>query len=129
MYNASTLRCDEAVKKITESEFGILLLKADKKSMFDISAEKLTFRDRQGMFGNGAHITYHLFPLFYENIVCNLGNLVESRAVAVKNLFYRWTEQGYNKHHAKDPYNCKAFIRFLDSIEFLEADYMLLLVD
>ena len=56
-------------------------------------------------------------------------NLAESRMNAVQNIFIRWKEVSYNKRHAKKAFGCKAFMKYLDEIGFMKADYMLLMVD
>lgn len=130
MEKASKIDLDTTVKKIMDNEMGIVLLEADEKSMYDILAGKTTYSDRQGMYGNGYHITYHLYPIMYingSNYIDN--NLVKARANAIHNIFVRWDELGYNKRHSKSPYGCKAFNKYLDEIGFLKADFMLLMVE
>ena len=55
-----------------DSELGFILLEADEKSIYDVLAEKTTWKDRTGMYGNGYHITYHLFPVFYKGYNMNI---------------------------------------------------------
>lgn len=129
MNTTSNINPDKVVEKILENEMGILLLEADESSVYDLLAERTTDEDRLGMFGNGIHITYHLFPLLYKNKNINTQNLTKSRSTALHNVFIRWDELGYNKHHAKNPFSCKAFINYLEEIEFHQADYMLLMVE
>lgn len=130
MDKASKITLDKTVKKMIDSELGFILLEADEKSMYDVLAEKTTWKDRTGMYGDGYHITYHLFPVLYSGKDMDIkSNLAESRMNAVQNIFMRWTEAGYNKKHAKKPFGCKAFMKYLDEIEFMKADYMLLMVD
>lgn len=130
MDKASKITLDKTVKKMIDSELGFILLEADEKSIYDVLAEKTTWKDRAGMYGNGYHITYHLFPVLYSGKDMDIkSNLAESRMNAVQNIFMRWTEAGYNKRHAKKPFGCKAFMKYLDEIEFMKADYMLLMVD
>lgn len=130
MDKASKITLDKTVKKMIDSELGFILLEADEKSIYDVLAEKTTWKDRAGMYGNGYHITYHLFPVLYSGKDMDIkSNLAESRMNAVQNIFMRWTEAGYNKRHAKKPFECKAFMKYLDEIEFMKADYMLLMVD
>lgn len=126
----SEVNLDTTVKMLTGNELGILLLEADDFNMYDVLAEKVTYKDRLSMFGNEIHITYHLFPLLYNNsdtIITN--NLIEIRGIALRNIFERWNQLGYNKRHAKNMFNCKSFMKYLDDIHFNQADYMLLMVD
>lgn len=109
MDKASKITLDKTVKKMIDSELGFILLEADEKSIYDVLAEKTTWKDRAGMYGNGYHITYHLFPVLYSGKDMDIkSNLAESRMNAVQNIFMRWTEAGYNKRHAKKPFGCKA---------------------
>lgn len=82
MDKASKITLDKTVKKMIDSELGFILLEADEKSIYDVLAEKTTWKDRTGMYGNGYHITYHLFPVFYKgynmNIKSNLAELLIS---------------------------------------------------
>lgn len=130
MDKVSKIDFDTIVSKICDSEIGIVLLEADTKSIYDILSEKTTYEVRQGMYANGKHVTYHLYPLIYnkkENRDID-SNIIHSRSNAILNIFKRWDELGYNQRHAKDPYSSKVFMKYLDEIEFLKADYMLLMV-
>lgn len=127
MYNASEITMDEVVKKIQENEMGMLLLVADKKNAFDIMAEESSFMDRMGIFGNGSHITCQLFPLRYnKNGEENSADTIRCRQQAISILFSQWKALGYNKRGAKSPFNSKAFMKYLDDVEFTKADYLLL---
>lgn len=128
MEKASIIDLDSVVKKIIDNELGIVLLEADEKSLYDVLAKETSYEDRQGMYGDGYHITYHLYPIMYKKSNEDT-KLIRCRANAIHNIFTRWTECGYNKRHAKSPYSCKSFNKYLDGIEFLNADYMLLMVE
>ena len=80
------------------------------------------------MFGYNTHITYHLFPLTYHTHK-NESDVAKARVSAIHNIFARWTDKGYNKHHAKDPFACKAFTKYIEELEWINADYMLLLIE
>ena len=110
---------DAIINALLENELHVLLLRNDESdsSMFRILAEKTSFTDRLGLVGSNKSITYHLFPVAYND------------KAALKNIFERWTLKGYNKHHSKDMFNCKAFIEYTKQIGFADADYMLLLVN
>lgn len=126
----SQIDLNETVRELCANELGFLLLQADCDNMYDLLAQKTTYQDRQGMSGDDKMITYHLFPVYYQKSeLKSVHELIEIRANAIRNIFARWTKAGYNKRRAKDPYNCKAFIQYLDDIEYMKADYMLLLVD
>lgn len=127
MEKASIIDLDSAVKIIMNNELGILLLEADDKSLYDVLINQTSYEDRQGMYANGYHITYHLYPIMYKKSNENK-NLTRCRANAIHNIFVRWTKCGYNKRNAKSPFGCKLFNKYLDEIEFLQADYMLMMV-
>lgn len=59
----------------------------------------------------------------------NESDISKARANALYNIFARWTDKGYNKHHAKSPFGCKAFIKYTEELEWTNADYMLLLIE
>ncbi|MEA4846638.1 MAG: hypothetical protein VB106_05320 [Clostridiaceae bacterium] len=128
MDKASKMDFNSIVDKIMDNELGLILLEADENSIFDVLAKKVGYEDRQGMYGNSYHITYHLYPIMYRKSDNN-NNLTRCRANAIHNIFIRWTDKGYNKRQAKSPYSCKAFNKYLDEIEYLKADYMLLMVE
>lgn len=115
MYKESEVNLDDIVKALLESELGFLLLQSDNncKNMYDVLSEKSTYEDRIGMFGYNTHITYHLFPLTYHTHK-NESDVAKARVSAIHNIFARWTDKGYNKHHAKDPFACKAFIKYIE---------------
>lgn len=131
VYKTTELDLDMTVKALCENELGILLLQSDGADvdMYSLLVDKCTFKDRQGMYVNNTHITYHLFNLKYHKPHDNECDFVEARTNAIHNVFTRWTDKGYNKHHSKNPYGCKAFIKYLDELNWHEADYMLLMVD
>lgn len=134
MKNASQITLDECVQDLIDSELGILLLKADGPSMFDVLSKKTTHKDRQGMFGADKAITYHLYSVLYSqqtNDMINdvVRNVVDSRSNIINNIFTRWDAAGHNTRHAKNPYSCKAFMKYIDDMMLTKADYVLLLAD
>ena len=127
--------CDAIINALLENELHVLLLRNDESGMFRILAEKTSFTDRLGLVGSNKsityHITYHLFPVAYNDKAAleklsgkELNYLTTMRHNALKNIFERWTLKGYNKHHSKDMFNCKAFIEYTKQIGFTDADYM-----
>lgn len=131
MYKVSEVNADDIVKALLENELGFLLIQSDNdcKNMYDVLLEKSTYEDRLGMFGYNTHITYCLFPLMYYKSNKAESDIVKARANALYNIFARWTDKGYNKRQAKDPFACKAFMKYMHELEWTNADYMLLLVE
>lgn len=114
MYKVSEVNLDDVVKTLLESELGFLLIQSDNncKNMYDVLSEKSTYEDRLGMFGYNTHITYHLFPLMYHKSNETESSIAKARANALHNIFAR-----------------KAFIKYIEELEWTNADYMLLLVE
>ena len=130
MYKESEVNLNGVVKALLESELGFLLLQSGNshKNMYDILSEQSTYEDMLGMFGCNTHITYQLFPLMYHKSNKAKNDIAKVRAKALYTLFTRWTDKGYNKHHAKSPFACKEFIKYIEELGWTNADYMLLLV-
>lgn len=131
MYKASEVNSDDIVKALLKSELGFLLLQSDNncKNIYDLLSEKSTYENKLGMFGYNTQITYYLFPLMYHKSHKNESDITKARANALCNIFARWTDKGYNKHHAKSPFKCKDFVKYTEELEWTNADYMLLLIE
>ncbi|MBO5371759.1 MAG: hypothetical protein J6A75_03460 [Lachnospiraceae bacterium] len=129
--NASSVPIDEVISELIYGEFGFVLLKADVDSVFDKIATNTTYQDGIRVSGEGTQVTFRLFPINYTGNVKNnrLQNYASARGDAVKNVFKRWTEAGYNKRNAKKPENSDDFFKFLEEISFMKADYLLLRVE
>ena len=129
MHNTS-IDCDMTVKLLSESELGFLLLHDDGENpMFELLSSRTTYEDRHRIHDtNNQYVIYHLFPLLYQKNKEYTEGLAKTRNAAIQNIFTRWTEAGYNKHHAKQPYGCSSFMKYLESVEFMKADYILLMV-
>jgi len=127
--HTTAIDCDTIVKLLAEDEFGILLLKEDTSNpLFKLLSEKTSHNDRQSICNSqNQYISYHLYPLLYSH-KGSTTEMVNARHDAACNLFYRWTAAGYNKHNSKSPYASKVFYKYLEKIEFIKADYMLLMV-
>lgn len=111
-----------------QSELGILLIRADMASICSALGQSTTWENRLYTHADSS-VTYRVFPLHYEAKPDDIVHvdLVESRMMAIHILFKRWTTAGYNKHHAKQPFGCRAFKSYMDT--FIEADFMFLLTD
>lgn len=126
----SELDSNETVEELRKSELGFLLIEANVKNVYDALCEGTTWEDRLGICADDSDITYHLFPLFYQK-KCGFSEtlLADSRRNAIRNLFVRWGDAGFNKNRAKSPFSSKGFQKFLEEIEFGKADYLLFMVD
>lgn len=126
MLDGHNFSVNEAVKSLLGNEMGVVLV-SESDFLYTL-ASHITFEDRQVMCGDEASATYHLFPLLYSSRsepTPDIPDLVHSRQKAIFTLFYRWDALGYNKRHAKSPFTSKAFITFLDEMNYYEAEYML----
>lgn len=131
IHDAKDMDLDTIFDCLKNDELGILLLRSETKCSFcDVLASQTSWYDCLGMINNHKeHITYHLFSLCYKNELAakNIdAELVHNRSSAYHIIFQRWTAAGYNTHHAKNPFNSKAFCKFIDEIGFYNADYLLL---
>ncbi len=118
MYKVSDLSVNEIITRLSNSELGLLLLEADE-----------TWEDEVGLSVSEHPIVYHVFSLLYSQQLEEISsNLIKTRWMAIQNVFARWSEAGYNKWHAKDPFKSKTFKKYLDEIGFIKADYMFLLI-
>ncbi len=132
MKKSSNTNIDDIVKMLIENEMGIVLLERDRdnKSLFDILTKNSNYQEKLGLYGGGHHITYHLYPVMYNGKDEKITqDQVECRANALNNIFTRWSSLGYNKRHSKSSFNSKEFNKYLENINFLKADYMLLMVE
>lgn len=66
-----------------------------------------------------------IFLLGYNYPFKGINSTVE-RLKAVNLVFKYWKEIGKNKSRTKDPYNCREFMQYLDSINFRKADYLII---
>ena len=138
---------NERIKALKESDLGFLLLQSDREddlnlTLIDQLITNETIRQMQnfnmGLAGANDAAIIRFYPLMYHycrkhQSMTNSAKVSElnyttARGEAIYAVFQRWTDMGYNKHHAKDPFGCKAFMAYLDNIKWQEADYMLLSV-
>ena len=123
MLDGKNVSANEIVKNLLDNEMGVVLV--SESGFLNILASHTTFEDRQVMCGDETSVTYRLFPLLYSGHSEPTPNLVHSRQKAIFTLFYRWDSLGYNKRHAKDPFNSKAFFSFLEEMDYYGAEYLL----
>ncbi|MBQ3702527.1 MAG: hypothetical protein II885_07205 [Oscillospiraceae bacterium] len=90
-------------------------------------SNKLEYWQRVGSFynENKEHMTLHFVPVRYATDG-SPADYVKARVAAIYELFYRWTNAGLNKKHAKDPFGCKSFNAFL-SENYSRTEYIIFL--
>lgn len=127
MFKASEYDIDTIIEQLEDDEFGFLLVEADKHTHFEVLEANTTYEDKQLMVGKERSISYYLYPLHYQSKPVSESKVVKSRMNTIYIIFNKWKAAGYNKHHAKNPFACQTFMRFLDEIGLFGADYMLLM--
>lgn len=111
--------CNDIFDKLSESELGIYV-------MIDSDAD-LVGCVKQSGYINGIPVkVYHLH--YTDNVGITGIEFVRERFDAVHDVFKRWSEKGYNTRKAKSPFGCKAFSTFLESINYYNANYLIVLV-
>lgn len=127
VFKEEDLDCDKIVKEICQNELNILLVENGMGLLKNL-AEHSTYQDKQGIFGNGTHISYYLYPVHYSSKFEDEleYSLTKCRHEVVWNIFDRWMKAGYNVRRAKTPWRSDGFTRYLGEIGFFEADYILL---
>lgn len=67
-----------------------------------------------------------IMPIFYHHNDLSDMSMVNRRSDAIHELFSEWTHAGFNKHHARSPYGSKPFQAFLDTLDYINGDYLIL---
>jgi len=138
MKNISDITENEIVNELLTNKLGILLLKTTDKNFYNIlsryNSNYNNCTSTQNVCANENYVTYLLYPLLYSIEIDDFTNEQTQKIVFIRNkaiydIFLRWTNAGYNKHHAKDPYNCKKFMNYLNNIKFNKADYVLIKIN
>ena len=113
---------------LINNELGILLVENDGPSIVStlLDAANNDFAARIGITSAEKDITVHIIPVNY----CHNPEAlpIEERSASVYVLFQRWTAAGLNKHHSKSPFGCKAFQEYVRKIEYMQSDYVIVLV-
>lgn len=114
---------------LTNNPIGVLLIQGD-NVFLDTLATNTSYKDRQGMYGDGGCITIHLCPVYYAHIRGKDTDFIECRTFAVTNLYDRWCKVlSGRKKNAKICFASKAFNEYLDQIEYTKSDYIIFMVD
>lgn len=128
MLKASTISIDQIKTLLMNNNLGILLVENDGPSIVStlLDAVNNNFAARIGITSAENDITVHIIPVNYCHDIEDW--LTEERSASVYILFKRWTAAGLNKHHSKSPFGCKAFQEYLKKIEYVQSDYVIVLV-
>lgn len=119
MKQISTLNANNIIQYLDASEliFFLAIKDIEQKTVVDILRDGLSCHDNILIHDdNGTAVTISIFILGYNYPFKGINTTVE-RLKAVK---------GKNKSRTKDPYNCRDFMKYLDSINFRKADYLII---
>ena len=76
-------------------------------------------------YDNGTAVKISVFLVGY-NYTFNGVNSTVERHEALKLVFKYWKEIGKHKSRTKELYECREFMKYLDAINFTEADYLII---
>ena len=129
MKQASTLDLNNIIQYLDSSELVFFLATKDteKKTIVDLLREHvLSCQDNIRITdNNGTSVRISVFLLGY-NCTFNEVNATVERHEALKLLFKYWKEIGKNKSRTKELYECREFMKYLEAINFTEADYLII---
>ena len=128
MKQISTLNANNIIQYLDASEliFFLAIKDIEQKTVVDILRDGLSCHDNILIHDdNGTAVTISIFILGYNYPFKGINTTVE-RLKAVNLVFKYWKEIGKNKSRTKDPYNCHDFMKYLDSINFRKADYLII---
>ena len=129
MKQASTLEMNNMIQYLESSELKFFLATKDteQKTIVDLLRENVpnSHHNIQIIDENGMAVKISIFLLGYNYTFKGINTTIE-RHDAVKLLFVYWQLLGEHKARTKDPYKCREFMKFLDSINFTEADYLII---
>ena len=131
MKQASTLDLNNIIQYLDSSELVFFLATKDteKKTIVDILREHVSscHDNIRITDNNGTAVIISVFLVGY-NYTFNGVNATVERHEALKLLFKYWKEIGKNKSRTKDKelYECREFMKYLDAINFTEADYLII---
>ena len=131
MKQASTLDLNNIIQYLDSSELVFFLATKDteKKTIVDILREHVSscHDNIRITDNNGTAVIISVFLVGY-NYTFNGVNATVERHEALKLLFKYWKEIGKNKSRTKEKelYECREFMKYLDAINFTEADYLII---
>lgn len=129
MKQASTLDLNNIIQYLDSSELVFFLATKDteKKTIVDLLRDHVSScQDNIRITdNNGTSVRISVFLLGY-NCTFNEVNATVERHEALKLLFKYWKEIGKNKSRTKELYECREFMKYLEAINFTEADYLII---
>lgn len=129
MKQASTLDLNNIIQYLDSSELVFFLATKDteQKTIVDILREHVSscHDNIRITDDNGISVRISVFLVGY-NYTFNGVNSTVERHEALKLVFKYWKEIGKHKSRTKEPYECSEFMKYLDAINFTEADYLII---
>lgn len=125
MLHTSTATLTRAVELLNDSKNGILLIQSDSVSEYDQIARDWSCNHVHRKIVDNKEISYNLYPILYHKQKWK-NVYIKSRNSALTKIFEKWSE--YGKFKDSEPLNCVPFIKYLEQIQFYDADYMLAIV-
>ena len=123
---------DRLYDEITSSCLHAAFIKNDKNSnIIRCLSDKLVYPEQFSAhcYGNTKCFVGTILHVGYSEgdvVRPDLDQRIKNRADAIYQLFDRWTGAGFNTRHASDPFKSKAFMKYLDSIDYITSDYVVL---
>lgn len=112
--------------ELDKTELGFICIKED--DYIQLLTKNTTFSDGIAIWAhdNKDLKIVHIARVFYNEEPGYISSsLIKTRSDAVHEAFKRWTAAGYNKHKAVDPFKCRAFKKYYESIDYLKSDYII----
>ena len=129
MKQASTLDLNNIIQYLDSSELVFFLATKDteQKTIVDILREHVSscHDNIRITDDNGISVRISVFLVGYNYSFNGVNSTVE-RHEALKLVFKYWKEIGKHKSRTKEPYECREFMKYLDAINFTEADYLII---
>lgn len=129
MKQASTLDLNNIIQYLDSSELVFFLATKDtkQKTIVDLFREHVSscHDNIRITDDNGTAVKISVFLIGY-NYTFNGVNSTVERHEALKLLFKYWKEIGKHKSRTKELYECREFMKYLDAINFTEADYLII---
>lgn len=125
MLHTSTATLTRAVELLNDSKNGILLIQSDSVSEYDQIVRDWSCNHVHRKIVDNKEISYNLYPILYHKQKWK-NVYIKSRNSALTKIFEKWSE--YDNFKDSEPLNCLPFIKYLEQIQFYDADYMLVIV-
>lgn len=129
MKQASTLDLNNIIQYLDSSELVFFLATKDteQKTIVDLLREHVSscHDNIRITDDNGISVKISVFLVGYNYSFNGVNSTVE-RHEALKLVFKYWKEIGKHKSRTKELYECREFMKYLDAINFTEADYLII---